>query len=1277
MTDHTSKGAATQLCSAPASQDPDQCPGEKCTWVDDYDVCVPNRMAAEKHWGGEHPSRLAQSYMQRVDDMIEQRETQGEAQDEEDEDSDWWRRKSYTANTANPGYSDGLPAEWLRLVQSDGAWLATFQAYLKAAFTGQERDSNGNPTGIKAGTHDWRARLQAMGESGEAAACRGVKGLAPYQAVSERLAMTAKLDGARGFLAYHSVGSGKTITSAACIDAFLGGEDRDDWDLFFITTSDNLAQSAEMMEEIPLISWRERWTALREETAANTRKDRQRRSSEVLRALKLKFSDSGKTDKKTRASYFAQKYDDFATSINAASVRQRMRRAGRSLQSYGGESGNSYFINGNDRRPIIRRGKSLVDEDGNYRPLRNCVIMMDEIQNILTPTGRDQTELYNSLREEIMREPEVKVLLLTATPGDTPAQMCDILNLLVRPPRYLREGTGVFPSMCSGGGYVARHPTHFLRVEDYLNPVTGKLIEGFETRLQNAMSQRSLLVSFVHANEDRSVFAEEICTGRDPATGRCAGEVVTYMGGNDIAVPDTPTSHVHVHAPMTFAQQQGVLFTETRGHSKRANVGRELKGDHYTYTGYRINPVTGATAWSATLADGCKATNADGTSVTMPVCDANDVGLSEHEFLKVTRKLSTIRWTQAEGKRMYVAPKGLHTIDDVRNKVSSKIAAMLAVIRRFPDHKHVVICSKFEGDTDKAYKQELGYALHTLLGALDESVMGFKWHPTTHAVEKGDKVSWSVRSEKDCRGHVGGGGKCFGLYLTQMPRDKQSDVKSLFNAKSNVGTHQPFMNVMITNRIEGLSLKTTTFVHLLDAPVSTKNYYQAIGRAVRFCSHAGMEDRRVRVYEYFATLPTSIPVEYKKCTGVEKVIDDAIATLRDAWTNGKLTGQTNLTGQEGIVFHVDRPTVDNVPIDSIDLVSGAISPPPPDGKRTFAGFAGDLEHFNGRGRVVRGRIVGGLRHWGAQLEDRERAADAVFGTPLRRFLADAQISRVVDALIRIRADASALQQVSMVSCSATHKERDALARAEAIYRRDHAKTKNYDKAARTLGIAARKEGCSSNLNALPQTSHDQRVREQLLLTKEEGEDVRVSTVQTALQQMSNDATPLSEQEEEVTQKRLRAEQDNIDNANALLHKAHSVIDAKKNRARVNLEDALLRRGSGDIGAGGRRARKKTTRECGVYDPSRATGQSSCATKADCAAGYKCNKTLKLCQPSRKGGELTFSTDTMLTKFSGIRFGVTRQFTMAIMGAAVDCLLLFDFHTQHDGAMYNLKKCMAH
>ena len=53
-----------------------------------------------------------------------------------------------------------------------------------------------------------------------------------------------------------------------------------------------------------------------------------------------------------------------------------------------------------------------------------------------------------------------------------------------------------------------------------------------------------------------------------------------------------------MHAPMTIEQQRGVLFTESKAQSKRSNVAREMKNDHYTYTGYRIDPATGHTSWS-------------------------------------------------------------------------------------------------------------------------------------------------------------------------------------------------------------------------------------------------------------------------------------------------------------------------------------------------------------------------------------------------------------------------------------------------------------------------------------------------------------------------------------------------------------------------------------------------------------------------------------------------------------------------------------------------------
>ena len=160
------------------------------------------------------------------------------------------------ATGQNPVYSDHLPEDWLRLVKQDKEWLDTFQRYLNGAFRG-----------VLNSNHDWSETLSRM-ESVEDA-CGSLdpenKTLSAYQAVSERLAMTARLDGARGFLAFHSVGSGKTVTSAACIDAFTGSGR----DVYFITAEDNLPQSMELLSEIPLISWRPEMQKFRDLPEAN------------------------------------------------------------------------------------------------------------------------------------------------------------------------------------------------------------------------------------------------------------------------------------------------------------------------------------------------------------------------------------------------------------------------------------------------------------------------------------------------------------------------------------------------------------------------------------------------------------------------------------------------------------------------------------------------------------------------------------------------------------------------------------------------------------------------------------------------------------------------------------------------------------------------------------------------------------------------------------------------------------------------------------------------
>ena len=65
--------------------------------------------------------------------------------------------------------------------------------------------------------------------------------------------------------------------------------------------------------------------------------------------------------------------------------------------------------------------------------------------------------------------------------------------------------------------------------------------------------------------------------------------------------------------------------------------------------------------------------------------------------------------------------------------------AMLSVIRDHPKEKHVIIVSKYGGDTNKAYKKELGFALHTLFQSLGKGVMGYKWSPLVTVQESETK----------------------------------------------------------------------------------------------------------------------------------------------------------------------------------------------------------------------------------------------------------------------------------------------------------------------------------------------------------------------------------------------------------------------------------------------------------------------------------------------------------------------------------------------------------
>ena len=89
-----------------------------------------------------------------------------------------------------------------------------------------------------------------------------------------------------------------------------------------------------------------------------------------------------------------------------------------------------------------------------------------------------------------------------------------------------------------------------------------------------------------------------------------------------------------------------------------------------------------------------------------------------------------------------------------------------------------------------------------------------------------------------------------------------------------------------------------------------------------------------------------------------------------------------------------------------------------------------------------------------------------------------------------------------------------------------------------------------------------------------------------------------------------------------------------------------------------------------------TGGAAKKRKRRAAATKKCMYDETRPSEKKRGKKrgLSVETDSLLTRFAGVRYGNTRRFTMAIAANAVDCLLFERFHTAREGAMYGGLQC---
>ena len=905
----------------------------------------------------------------------------------------WYENATiFNEGTPYPSYQDGLPSEWIQL---EGQGIPRMQQYLNAAFTGQSQYEGGS-TGFQPGAHDWTSSMRGMMEGKDR--CEtifnydtpkmtpwGGKQITVCQAIVNRLAEFVSATEARGFLAWHSVGSGKTISSALILDAFYATNK----DLFFITAPENLAQVGEMFADLPLVSSRR---AFRD---AGTQGRVQALFMDRTPKVRYTVAPKGRMlTAEQRKKDFAQGYQDFALALNVNELNVKYRTADGRLSTivprsafldegpnYRWPALRSYFDqDGNEiksKRPWTRIENPYVDEDGNYRPLKHAVIVLDEVQNMLNAASKREIFTYEHLREEILKEPTCKVMMLTATPGDTPEQTIKLLNLLIRPPRYLKEGSAA---------YARSHPSFYLSVGDYFDELTGTLKEGFVKRIQDDLSSRNVYVSFVHANEDKSVFSNEVCDHRDRSA-RCGFVDATYdTVRHTIQLPfmetGVPKTHVRVLAEMGPAQEKSTVRTDSGPRSAVVGTSGELRnGIEYAYSAYRTTKTPFSnesqshydTKWPEYKSN-CKA---KGDDTPLPVCRLEcdvkggeekcktPIGVPESQFLANVRKFSSIIW---KGQR-YSPPK-VESMKDVYDKISSKLAALLSIVKQYPDEKHAVIVSNFaKNNTGKGYLTQLGYALHLALSNMGKEVMGWTYKPLV--LEKGrGQHQWTVDSVR----HEAGT-KQFALYLNQMPEDVKRQVAKTFNDfEHNFGSVRrlnadgteradkgPGCNLIITNRIEGLSLMSVRHIHIFDAPVSTKNYFQSIGRGVRLCSSRGLPNDlwNTIVYEYFSTVPERMVNTYDKCSQAKLDALEIVQLFRNKLKT-LLYGDVHLSTprMQDYVFYLNPPvaTQGDVRVSIASMgkdMDVEINKEMQSGDVVLEGFDGDLWWLNGPASVLK------------------------------------------------------------------------------------------------------------------------------------------------------------------------------------------------------------------------------------------------------------------------------------------------------------------------------------
>lgn len=215
----------------------------------------------------------------------------------------------------------------------------------------------------------------------------------PQSVVNMIMKHVAQTNGKKkGLLAWHSTGSGKTCTATGVIDAFWDS----DRPIIFASSIDAIASNPDYKFHECAFNMYPRFQ--QDEFRSSTRSESLALIASAFKKKKIKFLSFAKLSHRVE---------------NAIEYKKKNKI-------------------GNDKVDI--KHKKILESD-NYVDLSNAVLIIDEVHNLFRPLANQKQE-HEQLEKELLdpkRYPNLKIVILTATPGDNIYDILKLLNMVRNP----------------------------------------------------------------------------------------------------------------------------------------------------------------------------------------------------------------------------------------------------------------------------------------------------------------------------------------------------------------------------------------------------------------------------------------------------------------------------------------------------------------------------------------------------------------------------------------------------------------------------------------------------------------------------------------------------------------------------------------------------------------------------------------------------------------------------------------------------------------------------